>query len=65
MDDDYKLKPCPFCGGKAKLLLKSFDIFNAGAYIMCEKCGARTILVTRKPSNKKAVELWNRRVDNE
>lgn len=68
MDDDYKLKPCPFCGGEAYIKIKSFDVFIHGAVVECSKCKARTKLV--EPSmdytaKDKAAELWNRRVENE
>ena len=36
-----KLKPCPFCGGKALL---SHDHTGIGAsYVRCEKCGLESI----------------------
>ena len=61
---DYKLKPCPFCGGEAHIIIKSFDIFNHGAQIVCKECGARTQLI--EPScdynaKEKCVRLWNKR----
>lgn len=60
-----ELKPCPFCGGKAKLRIAS-EIWRDGkveiggwkAY--CENCGIETALENRE----KAVEKWNRRADN-
>lgn len=51
------IKPCPFCGGKAK-----YDKdWNA---VVCTSCGAGTrhsILVTIK--RKEAIEAWNSRSD--
>lgn len=60
-----ELKPCPFCGGKAVLVVIE------GVEVRCEDCGARTDRrVTYKTptgvyGNKpveKVIELWNRRV---
>ena len=64
MSED-RIKPCPFCGGPAHIVLKSFDIFDTGAYVMCDKCGSRTVLITndlnKKPQDE-AIKRWNKRV---
>ena len=65
MDETNRIKPCPFCGGPARVVLKSFDIFDTGAYVMCEKCGARTALITNdrnKKPQEEAIKRWNKRV---
>lgn len=36
-----ELKPCPFCGGKAKLLMKKDNFRDYFISARCEKCGAR------------------------
>ena len=59
------LKPCPFCGGRAHIKTKAWDVFTYGAFIECVDCGARTEIV--EPSCDyaavdKAAELWNKRV---
>lgn len=51
-----KLKPCPFCGGKAKV-----QRYPHNYSVYCTKCGARTILF--KPTEKEAFEAWNRRTE--
>ena len=48
------LKPCPFCGGKAKVVKTYWTI-----YIKCQCCDARS---NCKETEQKAAEAWNRRV---
>ena len=45
------LKPCPFCGGEAKLLH-----VGAGRIVKCGSCGASTSFAAENPSKE-----WNRR----
>lgn len=75
-----ELKPCPFCGGEAdyrKSRINSQDV----VYVHCKNCNARTNLVfldkphwhigepinryTVQEAKDIAMELWNRRADNE
>ncbi len=37
--NEIKLKPCPFCGGVAKV-----EYAGSRVYICCKPCGARTML---------------------
>ena len=58
-----ELKPCPFCGGKAKLILTTED--NRGrkyGYVRCGKDYPNCCVI--QPSEIlliKAIEAWNRR----
>ena len=59
-----ELKPCPFCGGKARLLV------NDGVKVICSKCYIGTMSMTDvmwQESNavETVVAAWNRRDDNE
>lgn len=64
MPDNEKLKPCPFCGGKARLFVND-DFCD----VSCTKCGVSTTtffyngygIVDTKP----AISTWNRRVGDE
>lgn len=59
-----ELKPCPFCGGKARLFVSN------GVRVLCPICGATTrILVDSERVGTSAVEdvikAWNRRGNND
>ena len=49
------LKPCPFCGGKAK---ERYECLN-GVFVRCNECGVSTDIFS---SQVDAIETWNRRV---
>ena len=51
-----ELKPCPFCGGKAKLRGYQIDF-----RVMCPECGGRAKLCS---TAEETIESWNRRADN-
>lgn len=59
-----ELKPCPFCGGKARLFV------NGGVRVLCSKCYASTKILTEELEYiSNAVETviveWNRRANND
>ena len=58
--DKINLKPCPFCGGKAKFYEIPYhtDCYCNKKTITCTKCG-----ITIKNANKfKLISLWNTRI---
>ena len=53
-----ELKPCPFCGGKAKLEDMGFP-----HHVFCTKCSARiTGQGFAEDGEKDAILKWNRRI---
>lgn len=57
-----ELKPCPFCGGEAKV---QSDIWPR--FVYCQSCYARTVNCMEFGEDEgtlKAVGLWNRRTDD-
>lgn len=66
-----ELKPCPFCGGKAKLHATTTRTYpnHCKHYCYCEKCYATgqsfSDFEDDGSSVFKAVEAWNRRVSDD
>lgn len=58
-----ELKPCPFCGGRARLLV--YD----GVKVICSKCYIGTMIMKdvmwqESSAIETVVAAWNRRVNN-
>ena len=53
-----ELKPCPFCGGKAKLHKPLYEWY----FVRCEQCLIRT---NEYLESTKAIAIWNRRCSND
>ena len=57
-----ELKPCPFCGGKARWMYR-----KPIGWIMCKKCGASSATLSdnyeEADCQQEAIVAWNRRVD--
>lgn len=64
---DYSnLKPCPFCGGKAKLetcLEREYNSLIDYYFIRCTSCGCRTGTYPPEYMHE-AAERWNRRAED-
>jgi len=39
---DYKLLPCPFCGGEAELKSQEVEYGLCGAWVLCKECNAKS-----------------------
>lgn len=56
----FELKPCPFCGGKARLFV------NGGVRVVCTRCYVSTMVLKDEldfstSAVESSVEAWNRR----
>lgn len=58
-----ELKPCPFCDGKASILVKDWDNRADEYKIVCSLCGVMQDTYTFEKG--KAIAAWNRRVGEE
>ena len=58
-----ELKPCPFCGGKAreKVYITGTWMKRKWFYVECSVCSAKVSLSSVK---EEAYEAWNRRAED-
>lgn len=59
-----ELKPCPFCGGKAKLTHEA-DISSFVICTICRTSGNHFIKKFDRSSDDEAVAWWNMRANDE
>ncbi len=75
---ENKLKPCPFCGTMPYSSVESTGVRKIKRYIQCDNanCGAKITFEYETQNGflrfnevykalNKAIETWNRRIDNE
>ena len=56
-----ELKPCPFCGGWAKLTrMEETHVSHESYFVVCNGCPAQTSAWGRWLKDE-AIEIWNRR----
>ena len=61
-----ELKPCPDCGVCPTILRFPQGRGEAALYlVMCMHCKKEPRIVARSFSKERAIEKWNRRVNNE
>lgn len=53
-----ELKPCPFCGGEAKIRDYSIQDLGPEIDVFCTNCGGQTFVYE---TEGEAIEAWNRR----
>ena len=59
-----QLKPCPFCGGKAKLCID--EEAHYGLYVECQSCHATTDKwIPESYWKDSALAAWNQRASDE
>lgn len=59
-----ELKPCPFCGGKAKVI-RSHVCLDNKYYAVCENDNCQAAICVDSETREKAIELWNKRVSED
>ena len=58
-----KLKPCPFCGGKAILIDNSYFSFGSYSKEFWAKCSKCFASIEEMKSKRGAINRWNRRMN--
>ena len=57
-----ELKPCPFCVGKAEMLISEYEGSRKEYLVVCAECDG---MVERwRETEEEVVEQWNRRVND-
>ncbi len=60
MNDEIELKPCPFCGGKAEMVVQQLADGTPTHYgVCCDSCYQGTWIWHK--TEAEAAAMWNRR----
>lgn len=61
-----ELRPCPFCGGWAELVIESDEDGDEYYCVECQECFASTDghFTCEANSKKRSIDRWNRRVSD-
>lgn len=64
MRNNYKLKDCPFCGGRPDIECQSYWYFGVTFNVKCRNCNLIMEVSSFEPSKieEKVIEKWNNRV---
>ena len=58
------LKPCPFCGGTAKMKVVEGSVINVYK-VYCDNISCQTLTQTKyQPTEEMAAKVWNERVND-
>lgn len=62
MPSDARLKPCPFCGGKA--LIRRMYVAGEPSHssVECSECNVKTDFYVYQHDERNVIKVWNRRV---
>lgn len=63
-EDESKLKPCPFCGGEAELIVCDEPGNEGGHAVQCKRCLACSPVrfSLKEDARPLVAEMWNRRL---
>lgn len=60
-----KLKPCPFCGGKARIMhLTSASGIETHSMVECRSCHIKTDYYVYEFGERNVIKVWNRRIND-
>lgn len=66
--NNTELKPCPFCGKSAFTMLEEFSSGDKAWYVLhwgYEECYIKRCIGDYFDTEEEAVEVWNRRIDDD
>lgn len=66
MEEEFKLLPCPFCGGEATThaYYSAYSCDSSFTAVGCNSCGVFGQMWDNRKELKEAVEHWNTRAES-